>query len=917
MSAGHAKSYYTEALAKADYYMDGQELNGTFQGHLSKRLGITGAVTQEAFFALCENRHPVTGEALTARTKKGRTVGYDINFHVPKSVSILNALAKDDHIIDAFRSCVAATMQDIEAHARARVRKGGVYEDRKTGESLWADFVHQTARPVEGFAPDPHLHAHCYVFNMTWDDAEQKLKAGQFRYINKEMPFFQAMFHKRLADKIVELGYRVKPTEKSFEVEGIPKEVIAMFSKRTDEIGRVAKEKGITDAKELSELGARTRAKKQQGLTMPELKEAWKEQIRLQGLVDKETPDNAPIRFALGKAQDLSKTRNLTVEQCRDYTMSHSFERASVVPFNKLAATALKHSIGSSVSPEAILSSLEATEALIRIEEGSGTVCTTKEVLQEEQRMVQLARAGKNGFVPLYDALPSIRATGQQADAIRHILTSSDMVSIVRGAAGAGKTTLMTEAVQHIEHAGKRVTVVAPTARASRGVLRDEGFGKAETVATLLNSETMQQQLQGQVLWVDEAGMLGTKDMAALLEITTKQKARLILGGDTRQHASVVRGDALRILNTVGGIRTAEVDKIYRQKDAAYRSAVAELSKGNIWEGFQQLDAIDAIKEVDPKEPYARFINDYMDSIKAGKDVLVISPTHDYGERITREIRESLKQAGYIGKREIEADRLKNLNLTVAQKTDWRNLNTGLTVQFNQNQKGIKRGSRWEIAASTESEVLIRDSLGKTLPLDVSKPEQFDVFKKTQIALAKGDKIQITKNGFDRYRQRLDNGVVLEVMGVSKKNGLSLRNSVSKMMYEIDADFGNIAHAHCLTSHASQGKTVDEVFIAQPAATFPATNAKQFYVSVSRAREKVHIYTNDKEELLTRASQAGDRVGAMELVKNNSALHMEHVLMLQRQQDIAPAIDYTPHPEQEIDKTMEQLNTYEDYEPGL
>ncbi|HHT9121256.1 MAG TPA: AAA family ATPase, partial [Candidatus Wunengus sp. YC63] len=392
---------------------------------------------------------------------------------------------------------------------------------------------------------------------------------------------------------------------------------------------------------------------------------------------------------------------------------------------------------------------------------------------------------------------------------------------------------------------------------------------------------------------------------------------RLILGGDTRQHASVVRGDALRILNTVGGIRTAEVDKIYRQKDAAYRNAVAELSKGNIWEGFQQLDAIDAIKQVDPKQPYARFIKDYMASVKAGKDVLVISPTHDYGERITREIRESLKQAGYIGKREIEADRLKNLNLTTAQKTDWRNLNNGLTVQFNQNQKGIKRGSRWEIAASTESEVLITDGKGKSLPLDVSKPEQFDVFKKTQIAVARGDKIQITKNGFDRYRQRLDNGVVLEVMAVSKKNGLSLRNSVSKMMYEIDADFGNIAHAHCLTSHASQGKTVDEVFIAQPAATFPATNAKQFYVSVSRAREKVHIYTNDKEELLVRASQAGDRVGAMELVKNNSALHMEHVLMLQRQQDIVPAIDYTPHPAQEIDKTMEQLNRYEDYEPGL
>jgi len=915
MSAGHAKTYYTEALQKADYYIDGQELNGTYQGRLSKRLGITGAVTRESFFALCENRHPDTGKPLTPRTKKERTVGYDINFHVPKSVSILNALAKDGHIVEAFRACVAATMQDIEAHARARVRKGGVYEDRKTGELLWADFVHQTARPVDGFAPDPHLHAHCYVFNMTWDGVEQKMKAGQFRYINKDMPYYQAVFHKRLADTLVGLGYRVRPTDQSFEVEGIPPDVIALFSKRTDEIGRVAKEKGITDAKGLSELGARTRGKKQKGLSMPELKEAWKAQIRTQETVMDSTIPDAPVRFGKDREREKPALRRLTAEQCRDYALSHCFERASVVPFTTLAATALRQGIGATTGTDAILSSLEGCKDLIRVQEGSRTLCTTREVLQEEQRMVQLARAGRNSLSPLYEVVPEVKATGQQGDAIRHILTTTDRVSIVRGAAGAGKTTLMTEAVRHIVQTGRQVIVVAPTARASRGVLREEGFAGAETVATLLNTPSLQRQCQGQVIWVDEAGMLGTKDMAALLEIATTQKARLILGGDTRQHASVVRGDALRILNTVGGIKVAEVDKIYRQKEAAYRAAVADLSKGHIWEGFQQLDAIGAIKQVDPSQPYRQFMDDYMASVKAGKDVLVISPTHEYGERITREIRQSLKQAGLIGKREIEADRLKNLNLTSAQKTDWRNLTPGLTVQFNQNRKGIKRGSRWQITQSDEGRVLLADDAGKQAQLDLGNPEHFDVYKKTKIAVAKGDKIQITRNGFDAHRQRLDNGLVLEVVSANKKSGLTLRNTYSRMLYVIDPGFGNIAHAHCLTSHASQGKTVDEVFIAQPAATFPATNAKQFYVSVSRAREKVHIYTNDKEELLARASQAGDRTGAIELVKNNSTLHMEHVLMLQRQQDIALTLH--TEPPKTIEPIQQQPNHYEDYEPGL
>ncbi|MEZ4901799.1 MAG: AAA family ATPase [Spirosomataceae bacterium] len=51
------------------------------------------------------------------------------------------------------------------------------------------------------------------------------------------------------------------------------------------------------------------------------------------------------------------------------------------------------------------------------------------------------------------------------------------------------------------------------------------------------------------------------------------------MGGDTRQHAAVVRGDALRILNTVGGIKSAEVSKIYRQRNEHYRSAVEDLAQ--------------------------------------------------------------------------------------------------------------------------------------------------------------------------------------------------------------------------------------------------------------------------------------------------------------------------------------------------
>ena len=918
MSAGHAKSYYTDALSKADYYIDGQELNGTFQGRLSKRLGIEGSVTREAFFALCENRHPATGSPLTPRNRKGRTVGYDVNFHVPKSVSILNALSKDDHIVKAFRSCVAATMQEVETDARARVRKNGAYEDRKTGELLWADFVHQTARPVDGYAPDPHLHAHCFVFNVTWDETEQQLKAGQFRQINKEMPYYQALFHKRLADELVRLGYNVRPTEKSFEVVGVPQGVIALFSKRTDEIGRVAKEKGITDAKELSELGARTRSKKQSGLSMAELKAEWRSQI-IQSEQGRTTADNQPVRYLPEKEKTVHQPL-LSAQGCINYSLAHHFERASVVPFNKLAATAIHHSIGGGVSAEAILAELAADKRIIQVQEGGSLLCTTKEVLREEQRMVQLGNAGRNRFAPLYAQLPAIKADGQQGVAIAHILSTTDRVSIVRGAAGAGKTTLAKEAVQHINNAGKRVMFVAPTSRASRGVLRDEGFRDAETVAKFLASEDLQQQVKDHVLWVDEAGMLGTRDMAALLEVATKQNARVILGGDTRQHASVVRGDALRILNTVGGIKVAEVDKIYRQKDEAYRQAVADLSKGDILAGFGQLESIGAIREADPTNPFAALIDDYMASLKEGKDVLIIAPTHQVGDKVNEKIREALKDAGMIGKRQLEAASYKSYGWTAAEKSDSRNLRPGMVVQFNQNQKGIRRGSAWVIDSVEQRDVVLTNNKGEKAKLDLGKPEQFDVYRHSVIPVAKGDKLMITRNGFDRQKQRLDSGLVFEVVSVSRKNGIVLQNRKGKIHHHIDSDFGNIAYAHCVTSHKAQGKTVDDIFIAQPAATFPATNAKQFYVSVSRAREKVRIYTDDKEALLDYALKQGDRTGAMELVKSNPDFHLEHVLIHQRQKEILPPLATdTPHPNLNTNRDMiiQPTDNLEDYEPGF
>ncbi|WP_245843654.1 MobF family relaxase [Niastella vici] len=859
-SAAHAEDYFNEAFLQAGYYINEQESPGQFRGKVAERLGIAGPATKDVFHSLCWNLNPVTGQPLTQRTTENRTVYYDINYHCPKSVTLAYLIYGDERILAAFQASVQETMRDMEADAQTRVRKNKRDENRLTGELLYSDFVHLTARPVDDTNPDPHLHCHCTTFNATWDEAEQIFKAVQFKDIKRDMPYYQARYHKRLADKLMALGYSIRRTATAFEIEGIAQPVINLFSKRNQEVNRIAKENNITDAAELDQLGAQTRAKKKKDISLVELKQGWHRQIAELNLSE---------RDSTGGTKQPAIT--VTPQQCVDHALSQCLERASVAHERRILAAAYRHGLGIGISIDAITNAFQQDKRIIRIQDGLKLMCTTHEVLAEERRMVELAIAGKGQCVPLYSTVPELTAIGEHATAITHVLTTTDRVSNVQGGAGTGKTTLMKELVRHIHGAGVAPVLVAPTANASRGVMREEGFSAADTVARLLIDPEMQNTLQDGALIMDEGGLLGVREMAEVLQLVTDKNARLVIFGDTRQHSAVVRGDALRILNTVAGIKRAEINFIYRQRQECYRKAVEDIASGNVQSAFERLEAFNAITEIDTASLNALLVSDYMSAINNGKTALVVSPTHQQGEAVTAELRKTLREAGRIGPEDISVTRYINLNYTEAEKADTRMYQPGLAVQFNQNLKGIARGAIWEVNEVSGDSVTITGPDASTLPLPLDKAYQFTVYRKTVIPLAIGDAITITRGSFDRSGKRLNNGQSLKVTSVDDDDTLVLVNPASGIEYRIGTGFGHISHDYTTTSHAAQGRTTDIVLIAQPASTFAASNLKQFYVSVSRARDNVHIYTDDKAALLEHVSEMGDRQSALELMGANEA----------------------------------------------
>ena len=123
------------------------------------------------------------------------------------------------------------------------------------------------------------------------------------------------------------------------------------------------------------------------------------------------------------------------------------------MPDRRLLETAFRHSIGKRDidSCRDIAHVFNHDPEIIHVKEKGRDYCTRREVLKEEQRMVTLARNGQGRFHPLYKEVPNLKLNAGQNAAIEHVLTTSHQVSIIRGAAGAGKTKLMSVAVPLFE----------------------------------------------------------------------------------------------------------------------------------------------------------------------------------------------------------------------------------------------------------------------------------------------------------------------------------------------------------------------------------------------------------------------------------------------------------------------------------
>lgn len=876
-SAAHLREYFTKAL-RGEYYSHDAERTAQWHGKAAERLGIAGQeVTDEVFARLADNQHPDGSKQLTPRMKSDRCPGYDLTFSVPKSVTLLHALTGDDRILECTHRAVSETMAEIEQRAMTRVRRKGQDHDKVTGNLVWAEFVHTTSRPVDG-VPDPHLHVHAIVLNATFDEEEKRFAAAQFREIKRDAPYFQAAFYARVARSLNAMGYATERDGKGWEIAGIPRTLCEKFSLRTQEIERLAAELGIHDPEEKSKLGARTRKNKRVQIDRDQLQSRWSERLS-----DKDR--DAIARVAAGNVK--SRDRLITERDCLDAAIEHQFERASVSHTARLLEQALMNGLGQ-VTPEQMVTELAQHPSLLFADEGAERFCTTRNILAEERLMIDLARNGRGRSAPILADRKweptSNRFTKDQIEAIQHVLSSPDKVVLINGGAGTGKTTLMQAANAAINEVGRPVMVIAPSVDASRGVLRDNGFADANTVKTFLDDPKLQSAYRGGVIWCDEAGLLGTKDMLRLLQLSYKIDAKLVLSGDSRQHASVPYGDAFRLLQTYGGIKPAGVNIVLRQQ-GSYKAAIEAISKGWFEEGMAILDAMGAIREISDTGRQAKIALDYLASVRSGSSTLVVAPTHAEGEQLTDLIRAALKRDGRLSQEERLTTRHRDLSFTASQKKDTATYRNGQIIRFHRQVQGFRTDETYRVLGRNEHGHIEIQSNSRSRPqiLPLAKSGSYSVFEEKMLRLAEGDRIRVTRNGKTKDgKHRLNSGAFYRVDGFTKQGQIKLDNG-----WTIDRAFGHLSHAYTTTSHAAQGQTCDRVLISQPFSTLGAASPEQVYVSLSRGRHDVVWYTDNREALIEAIGRFGMRRSAIELMNETAGQRhgqtvREYGMMLQR-----------------------------------
>jgi Ti-type conjugative transfer relaxase TraA len=326
----------------------------------------------------------------------------------------------------------------------------------------------------------------------------------------------------------------------------------------------------------------------------------------------------------------------------------------------------------------------------------------------DRDRETALARAEARGLV----------LSGEQAEALAHVTDGRDL-SVVVGYAGTGKSAMLGVAREAWEAAGYEVRGVALSGIAAENLESGSGIA-SRTIASLEHGWGQGRDLltSRDVLVIDEAGMVGTRQLERVLSHAAEAGAKVVLVGDPQQLQSIEAGAAFRsIFERQGG---AEIGEVRRQREDWQRNATRELAAGRTGEAIHAYDAHSMVHAAETREQARDDLIDRWDRDRQAspdKSRIILTHTNDEVRALNEAARERLREAGDLGD---------DVRITVERGE--RSFAGGDRVMFLQNERGlgVKNGTLGTIEQVGARSMSVRTDDGRSISFDLKDYDRID-----------------------------------------------------------------------------------------------------------------------------------------------------------------------------------------------
>lgn len=893
-SAAQAATYYE----KDDYYVRGEQLAPSqWSGRGAQRLGLSGEVNREVFSQALQGHLP-RGVDLPRNDDGNRDVGLDLSFNAPKSVSLLALVARDEGLMTAHRESVAAALQYIEDNAAiARVTVQGVTDHERTGNLLVAQFHHDTSREM-----DPHLHTHAVVLNAT------ERQDGQWRALTNSAFYdlrhtADTLYRTELAARVQSLGYDVERTraDGQFEIAGLSREDLMRFSKRREAIEAALAERGEMGAEAAQRAALMTRAAKRE-VNRDELLKVWRTEVAAYQ-VELPTPDRARREAKTRQAERSSGAEASKPDPAEDrasrqaakaaltHALDHLTERSAVVAERDILKHALQASVGKVERAEHVFEALhemKSAKQVLTVEpdikkgHDLDRYWTTPDALSAEQHILGMMQRGQGRVAPVLSAerlqaeLSSRRLlettdaqhglTQGQADALTVALTTPDRVVGVQGYAGTGKTTALKHLREFAEGEGYEVRGFAPSAAAAQQLQSEAGI-QSQTLARHLLQVHKEEASGSQELWVvDEASMMGNRVARQLLQAAEKRGARVVLVGDKEQLPSIEAGRVFRLLSE-RGMAVATMGEVLRQRDVDLKAAVLKTIGHEHDDALGHLDG--RVQTISNRvERLQKVADTYLNSGPHRAETLVLTPSNEDRVELNARIRQGLRKEGALVGAEHRAEVLVGRGLTQAATTEASSYAEGEVVRFSRGYRslGVQLGqTATVVAVDTDQNTVTLRSGVQLIQWQPHRHTNVEAYRVEERHLAAGDHIRWTRNEQAQGRRNGEYAQVLEVAadGATAKVRVGEGALQQEQVLDLKAD-RHWDHGYAVTVHAAQGQTRSRVLMHVDTSQRQLTGHEQWYVSISRAKDELTIFTDNEDRLPGRISRSQQKESALD-----------------------------------------------------